>query len=188
MGKQLGMLVLLILILMAQPVAAGNMQLGLGTAIGMDFPVVQEDQSQGMIFGFRGRVKLMKAVALEPNVHFTSFGEPKEKLIKDYIDGSKVTAYGVDATLGAPFGAEGVKPYGLFGIGFYNSSQKTVDGDEVREPSTDLGWSAGFGVEAGVAQSVSLDFRAKLVVVSSEGGASKKAASLIGGLNYYFGL
>ncbi len=186
MGKQLGMLVLLIL--MAQPVAAGRMALGVGVAVGLDYPIVQEDESQGMVFGFRGRVNVVPAIALEPNIFFTRFGDPESDNFTYDIEGSRITAYGVDAILGARFGVPGIKPYGLFGIGYYQAKQENSDGDATLKDNTDFGWSAGFGVEAGIFPSVGLDLRGKLVVITSEGGGSKKSASVIGGVNYYFGL
>ncbi len=175
--------VLLLVVLLAQPALAGGITFGVGAAAGLDYPISQEDQAKGTVFGFKGRLKAIPSIALEPNIYFTKFGDPPEHEDFTYdIEGSKVTAYGVDVTLGSSFGGPGVKPYGLFGVGFYK-----VKRDQTDQDNTDFGWSAGFGIEVGVNPTVGLDVRGKLVVIPTDGGASKKSASIIGGLNYYFG-
>ena len=174
--------VLLLVVLLAQPALAGGISFGVGVAGGLDYPIIQEDQAKGTVFGFKGRLKAIPSIALEPNIYFTNHDDPDYDDFDLDLEGSKITAYGVDATLGAGFGAVGIKPYGLFGAGFYKVKRDQADQDK-----TDFGWSAGFGIEVGVNSTVGLDVRGKLIVIPTEGGASKKSASLTGGLNYYFG-
>ncbi len=173
----------LVMILLAQPAFAEGITFGVGVAGGLDYPIVQDDQSQGTVFGLKGRFKTIPAIALEPNLYFTNFGDPPahEDFTND-IGGSKITAYGIDATLGAGFGDTGVKPYGVFGAGFYK-----VKRDQTHQDKTDFGWSAGFGIEFGATSTVGIDVRGKLAVIPTDGGASRKSASVTGGLNYYFG-
>jgi len=175
--------VLLLVMLLAQPTLAGGITFGVGAAAGLDYPIGQEDQDKGTVFGFRGRLKAIPSIALEPNIYFTNHGDPDYEDFDLDLEGSKITAYGVDATLGAGFGAVGVKPYGLFGVGFYK-----VKRDQSQQDKTDFGWSAGFGIEVGVNPAVGLDVRGKLIVIPTDGGGSKKSASITGGLNYYFGI
>ena len=174
--------VLLLVVLLAQPALAGGITFGVGVAAGLDYPIIQEDQARGTVFGFKGRLKAIPSIALEPNIYFTNHGDPDYEDFDLGLEGSKITAYGVDATLGAGFGAVGVKPYGLFGVGFYK-----VKRDQTLQDETNFGWSAGFGIEVGVNPTVGLDVRGKLIVIPTDGGGSKKSASVTGGLNYYFG-
>ena len=162
---------------------AQSIKVGIGFSAGMDVPIGQEDQKSGSLFGFKARIKLLPAIALEPNLFFTKYGQPSPKEIPDYdLPGSKITAYGVDATLGANVGGTGIKPYGILGVGYY-----TVKREEADQKFSEIGWSAGLGLEVGITSVVGLDFRGKLVIIPVDGGDSKKAASLTGGLNYYFG-
>ena len=177
-----GLNVLLLVALLSQPALAGGLTFGIGVSGGYDYPIGQDDQKRGTIFGFRGRLKAIPTVTLEPNIYFTKYGDPEHDEILLDIEGSKITAYGVDATLGAFFGGVGVKPYGLFGVGFYN-----VKRDQTLQDETNFGLSAGFGVELGFNSAIAIDVRGKLVIVPTDGGGSKKSASVTGGLNYYFG-
>lgn len=174
--------VLLLVVLLAQPALAGGITFGVGAAVGLDYPIIQEDQARGTVFGFKGRLKAIPSIALEPNIYFTNHGDPDYEDLDLGLEGSKITSYGVDATLGAGFGTVGIKPYGLLGVGFYK-----VKRDQTLQDETNFGWSAGFGIEVGVNPTVGLDVRGKLVVIPTDGGGSKKSASVIGGLNYYFG-
>jgi len=169
--------------LLAGAVSAQGIKIGIGFAAGMDVPIGQEDQKSGSIFGFKARLKLLPAIAVEPNLTFTKYGEPSPAGIPDYdLPGSKITAYGIDVTLGSKIGGPGVKPYGILGAGHY-----TVKRDEADQKLSKLGWSAGLGVELGITAVVGLDVRGKLVVIPFEGGDSKKSAAVTGGITYYLG-
>ncbi len=177
---------LAMLLLTTLAASAGEISLGVGVSGGMDFPLAQFDQSSGPVYGFRGRVGVTSAVVLEPNLYLTKYGDPPEHddFVPD-IDGNEVTGYGIDAALGASAGGTGIKPYGLLGIGGYKVTQSA--GDLTISDNTDFGWSAGFGVEFGVAPQVGLDLRGKVVVISTEGSGSKKSGIVTGGIHYYFG-
>lgn len=182
------LLLMTTVLLLSQMALAGNIKFGIGVAGGLDYPIGQDDQTQGSIFGFRGRVQAVPAIALEPNIYFTKFGDPTKEVLAGEIEGSKITSFGVDVTLGGTMGGVGVKPYGLFGVAFYKMKQENATGDATLLDETNFGWSAGFGVEIGVALAIGLDLRGKLVVIPTEGGGSKKSASVTGGVNYYFGM
>ncbi len=177
-----GLRVLLLVILLSQPALASGITFGIGVAGGLEYPIAQDDQAKGTVFGLRGRLKAIPAVTLEPSIYFTKFGDPKSDVVLLDIEGSKTTAYGLDAILGASFGTVGIKPYGVFGAGFYKVKREQTLQDE-----TNFGWSAGFGIELGFISAVAADVRGKLVVIPTDGGGSKKSASVTGGLNYYFG-
>lgn len=169
--------------LVASAAGAQSIKIGIGFSAGLDVPIGQDDQKSGSIFGFKARLKVLPAIAVEPNLFFTKYGQPSPEGIPDYdLPGSKITAYGVDLTLGSKIGGPGVKPYGLLGVGSY-----TVKRDEADQKFTKLGWSAGLGVEVGVTSLIGLDVRGKLVVIPYEGGDSKKSAVVTGGITYYLG-
>ncbi|MEW5993210.1 MAG: outer membrane beta-barrel protein [Candidatus Zixiibacteriota bacterium] len=172
---------LLVLALLAPPVLSIGPKLGVGASVGLDIPIGQDEQSQGTIFGFRGRVNLIPMITVEPNISFTRYGDPDLEGVTSNLEGSKIMAYGVDVALGMGFGAPGFNPYGLVGAGYYN-----VKRDQTGQDDTDLGYSAGLGFELGFAVPIAVDVRGKLVVIPIE-GASKKSATVMGGLHYYFG-
>jgi hypothetical protein len=179
--------ILLFVFLVSHTVSAGGITLGVGIAGGLNYPIAQQDQSKGSIIGFRGRVKVLPGIALEPNIYFTKYGEPKNEAYGGEIEGSKITSYGIDATIGSIVGGVGIKPYGTFGAGYYHESPtKTKQGYVYKEGKNSFGWSAGFGIEVGIIPSLGLDLRGKLVVIPTEGGASDKSAVVTGGINYYF--
>lgn len=98
------------------------------------------------------------------------------------IDGSKITAFGVDFTLGGLPGGAGFKPYAVVGFASYK-----VKHDETEYDNSKLGWNFGLGFGVAVAQMVDLDIRTRALVMPQEAG-SKKALTVTGGLTYYFGM
>ena len=174
---------LTLLLLLCSTVAAQAPKIGLGVFGGFDVPIVQDDQDQGTVFGIRGKLKVLPIVTLEPRISFTSFGEPESDIVELGLDGSKVNAYGIDAVIGAPFGAAGFNMFGIVGAGFYNYKR-----DQASQDDTNLGWSAGLGFAIGLAPMVAVDVRGKLNVVPYDDGGTKKSGSVTAGLNYYFGM
>lgn len=168
--------------LLIPAVQAGQISLGAGVSGGLEFPIAQQDQKQGSVFGFRVRVGVLPMVTLEPGLSFTRYGDPEFDDFTPDIEGAKVTGYTLDAVLGGAFGGTGVKPYGLFGIGYYNTALEHFGDDK-----KNFGWSAGFGLEIGVAPMVGLDFRGRAAMISTDGGGTKKSGSVTGGINIYFG-
>jgi len=178
------LILILLICIMAPIVQAESIKWGLGLSGGMEFPIVQQDQKQGTVFGFKAKIGLFPALAVEPNLYFIKFGDPEiDELVESDLEGAKLNAYGIDAILGGGFGGKGVKPYGLLGFGFYKfkHDQSSVD-------NTEFGWSVGFGIEIGVSPNVGLDFRGRTIVVSTEGGGSRKSVAVTGGINFYPGI
>jgi long-subunit fatty acid transport protein len=162
---------------MVSPAAAG---FGVGGFGGISIPIIQEDQSSGTTFGIKGKFKMIPGVALEPNISFGKYGDAEFAF--GTRPGSKVTSYGVDCILGGGFGEKpGVRMYGIIGAAAYATSRDYDD------DATKLGWSTGLGFEINLSTRVGLDLRGQVHVISSEGGGSKKSATITGGLNFYLG-
>lgn len=162
----------------ASPVVASGY--GVGGFGGLNIPIVQDDQSSGTVFGVKGRMELARNVIVEPNLGFGKFGDAEFTF--GTREGSKINAYGVDVLLGSGFGgASGVNIFGILGAGVY-SITRDYDDD-----ATKFGWSTGLGLEFMMVPTLGLDVRGKVHVTSSEGGGTKKSATVTGGLNYYFG-
>lgn len=158
------------------PLSASAAQTGVGIIGGVDLPIAQEDQGNGSVFGFKGKVSLIPGVVLEPNVNFTrleagySFGARP---------GSKITSLGIDALLGAGMGSQGLRMYGILGAGYYSITR----GHD--EDAGEFGWTTGLGCELGLISNTGFEIRGELDVISSEDGGTRKSAAIVGGLNYY---
>jgi hypothetical protein len=170
-------------LLLGSLAAAQGPKIGVGVYGGLNYPVGQEDEAQGSIFGVRAKIKALPIITIEPQISFTSFGEAENDEIPINIDGSKVNAYGVDAVIGAPFGGKGFAMFGVIGAAFYNMKR-----DQSFQDETNLGWSAGFGFAIGFAPMVSGEARGVAHVIPFEEGGSAKSVSVTVGLNYFFGM
>jgi len=159
---------------------------GVGFSVGVDLPAIQQDKSKGSVFGFKARFEIIPTIVFEPNISFSNYGSPEFDEFENDIEGSKMTAYGLDVTLGNSIGAMGFKPYMVAGIAMYNHSNEST-GDVYDTGGARVGWSAGLGIGLGLSPRFDLDARGKINVATSEGGGSKKSLALTGGLNYYFG-
>jgi len=174
---------LLALLLAPSVMAQGGPRLGAGAYFGLSFPILQDDQKSGTDFGLKGRYGLGSIIVLEPYVSFVKWGEPDPvDGVELGITGSKVTSFGLEASLGNFPGQMGVAPYFVAGVGSYK-----VKNDDTRYESSKLGFSAGLGVGIGLSPMFSLDFRGKAIVVPLEEGGSKKAVGATGGINFTFG-
>lgn len=176
-------LALTLLLLLGSSAAGQGVRFGVGAFGGPDFPVGSDDQAKGTVFGIRGKISFIPVITFEPRIAFTSFGEPDSVDFPLDLDGSKVTAYGVDAVLGAPFGGKGFAMFGILGAGFYK-----VKRDQTFEDRNELGWTAGLGFAIGFAPMVSVDARGQLNVMPYEDGGALKSVSATVGLNYFFGM
>jgi hypothetical protein len=161
---------------------------GAGAFFGLSWPVVQEDQSRGTEYGFKVRYGVANMIVLEPFASFVKWGDPGEVdlLIGGTLDfgrleGSKVTAFGLEATLGNLPGQMGVMPYFFAGIGSYK-----VENETTQYTCSKLGYSAGLGLGIGFSQQFSLDVRARAMIAPQDQG-SKKAVGVVAGINFNFG-
>ncbi len=176
------LMVALGLLLLLQSASAAGLSVGVGAFGGVSIPVAQEDQSQGTVFGFRGSLKALSLITLEPHITFLKYGDPDIDEIIGDPTGAKVNAYGVDARLGSLAGP-GLSPFFFVGIGIYNTKNDDFQVDE-----SEVGYSGGLGVEIGVGPSFGLEVRGRFDVIGTEGGGSKKAVLITAGVTYYFGL
>lgn len=175
-------LVLVTLFLMAISVSAQTPSFGVGFFGGVNYPIVQDDQGNGSAFGFLARFKVLPMVAIEPNITFGKWGKPDPiEGIDLGIDGSRITSFGIDLTLGSGLGKLGFKPYFHGGIASYK-----IENDATGYDQTKVGVSGGFGFAFGISPAFDIDIRGKAVIAPQEKG-SKKAVLVTGGINFYPG-
>ena len=174
-----------LLLLVASAASAGETKFGAGVFGGMNMPLIQDDQGSGTAFGVKAIIGGLPIFTFEPYFVTASNGDPEIDGVTNDLEGSSITAYGVDAKLGALIGAPGIAPYFFGGIGFYKTSNDQL-GAQI-DDGTDFGFGGGLGVNIGVGPSMAIDLRGKLNVVPTEGGSSDKSLWLTAGLNYYFG-
>ncbi|RKX27397.1 MAG: hypothetical protein DRP45_01165 [Candidatus Zixiibacteriota bacterium] len=175
-----------VLVMMAVSFAgAQTPKFGVGFSGGINIPIIQDDQKSGSIFEFRARFSALPFLTIEPKLSFSSYGSPDtfEDIIWD-VDGSKITAYGVDGILGGALSGPGFAPFFVAGMGWYKISNDSYE--TIQDSETKFGFSGGMGFAIGITPKFSIDARAKAHFISWDGGA-KKSLALLGGLNYAFG-
>lgn len=183
MRRIIAMAGVLLLILPMISAAQTAPKLGVGGFAGFSIPLVQDDQESGTEFGLRVRYGLGQLFVLEPYVSFVKWGAPDQIDGIDFgIAGSKVTAFGLEASLGNLPGKMGVSPFFFAGVGSFK-----VKNDDTGYDQSKLGLSGGLGIGIGVSPKFGLDFRGKFMVAPQEEGGSKKAVGVTVGLNYNFG-
>lgn len=159
--------------------SASSAGLGIGGYGGVAIPILQDDQGNGTVFGLKAKMNLIPGFAFEPNINFMSYGEADFAF--GNLEGSKVTYFGADILFGGAGFPVGPKFYLIGGAGLYSTSR------DVDEDTSDFGLNGGLGIEIGFGSGLALDIRGKAHVVLFE-GASKKFATVTGGLNYYLGM
>jgi hypothetical protein len=176
-------LLILAMVLLLTPLAnAQGAKFGVGAFGGINIPIAMSDQASGSAFGFKARVKLLPILTVEPNLTLGKWGGPGVVDGVDLeIDGSKITSYGVDATIGHSLGSKGFKPLAALGASIYS-----IKNDDTGYDESKLGYSLSLGFGFGFSPLIDVDVRGKLVIAPQEDG-SKKAVMITGGLNYYFG-
>lgn len=162
------------------PAAALAGKVGFGVSGGSLFPIVQDDQESGYTLGLKVRAEINPFLAFEPNLNIASFGETTITGVGSR-DGSDITHYGIDLTLGGGMGGPGLKPYAFIGGALYNTKR---DGDDTTNKS---GWSFGAGLALGIMERVDIDLRSRFNIISSEGSTSRKSVSVTVGAVYFFG-
>jgi len=173
----------LLALLFVCPAWGQSVKVGFGVFGGLNLPIIQTDQGNGTTFGVMARVKLLPVITLEPNIMLGKWGKPGPvDGVSLGIDGSKITAFGIDATLGNDPGKVGIRPFFVAGIASYKIKNDNTGYDE-----TNLGWSGGLGLALAVSPQFDLDVRGKFIVAPQDQG-SKKAVTLTGGINFYPGI
>ncbi len=188
MRKGLIVACLLVLVASQATYAQEGPKFGVGAFFGLSFPLVQDDQARGTEFGFKARYGLAKIIVLEPFMSIVKWGDPGEvELLTggtfDFgaLEGSKITAYGLEASLGNLPGQMGLVPYFAAGIGSYKVKNETTGYEH-----SAMGYSVGLGLGVGLSPRFALDVRGKAMIAPQEGG-SKKAVGVTAGINFNFG-
>jgi opacity protein-like surface antigen len=182
MKKAVLVLVCLAVLVSAAQAVTPAPKFGVGAFAGLNIPVIQKDQKSGTEFGFRARIAVLPFLVAEPNFTMTKWGKPDAvDGVELGIDGSKVTSFGLTATLGFAPGTLGVKPFGIIGIGSYK-----IKNDATKFDESNIGFCGGFGIGIGVAPKIDIDVRGQAVVIPQADGGSKKGLSLTAGLGYSF--
>jgi len=168
-------------LVIALPISdAHAVKLGGGAFVGMNMPVGMEDVTMSMMYGFKARVILKPAIGIEPHFIIAKYGDGEAEVYGEIMtrDGGKITSFGVDFVLGGIGGDPGFSAYGILGLG----SAKWV-----RSGLPDLSkmnWRAGFGMEYGFTEMISLDVRSVAQIITNEGGTYKNLG-VTAGLNFY---
>lgn len=176
-------LALIVLILCSTTTLASNF--GIGVAGGLEFPIAQFDQTSGTNFTLKAILKAVPFISLEPHVTISRLGDGDFAEFGGDLEGADISAYGVDATLGAG-GGPGVGIY-LVGGGAVYKWKRDLPGEFADTDFSKVGWSAGLGLRIGFTPKLELDMRGKLVIIPTGDDGSKKSATVTAGLNYYFG-
>jgi len=167
----------IVAVALAAPAArAGTIKVGAGVFGGMSFPVLQEDEGQGSVFGARVPVRLLPLLAVEPFFTTSALGDKTLEAAPGFSvtrEGSNVTTYGVNAML--PFGTKTLL-YPYIGIG---SATFERSGQRDTFTSYDLGMGFGFTVMPKFA----LDLRGELQA-AADGETSRKMFNLTLGASY----
>ena len=97
-------LLMTICIMVAISISGSATPIGAGVQVGLDFPLIQDDQAEGMIFGLKATWPLAGMLAIEPNLTFTKFGDPELSdypSVLDGLEGSKLNYLGINILLGS---------------------------------------------------------------------------------------
>jgi hypothetical protein len=171
--KRILALVLAGTLLFASFAHAGS--IGLGAYGGMSFPVVQEDQSQGSMYGVRAPLSLTRLVSVEPFWSFTALGDQLVNVggVDFTREGSDVTTFGANV-LFSTSGPTRFYPYvGMGSVAFKRSGQD--------ETFTSYQFGLGFGFTP--APRFNLDFRGELQAAAKD-EVSRKMANVLVGVSY----
>lgn len=172
------LLVAVVVLLACSAVQAQAPSLGVGAFGGINIPIAQDDQANGTVFGLRARIKLLPFLVAEPNFLLSTWGDPDAiDGVNLGIKGSKITGFGVDATLGGLPGATGFSPFFFVGIGSFS-----IKNDDTGFDESNIGFKGGLGFGIGLSPKLALDLRGGLLVVPQEDGGSKKGALITGGV------
>jgi opacity protein-like surface antigen len=162
--------------LLAPAARAGGLTVAGGVYGGMSFPVLQEDQGQGSIFGARIPVRLLSLLAVEPFFSTSALGDKTIEAAPGFSvtrDGADVTTYGVNAVF--PFGTTTML-YPFVGIG-------SATFDRAGEKETFTSYDVGLGLGFTVMPKFALDVRGELQAASS-GETSRKMFHVTLGATY----
>ena len=163
----------LVLAMCVTTAPASAEQFALGAYGGYQWPIVQDDADHGVLFGFKGKVKVLPWLDLEPNITSLKNGD---------------TTTDSGATISAP----DVWHYALNGNLTFGGMFHLTAGigwASIDLPST--GSENSFAFNAGLAFEVpigalTLDISPRFLLINHADGASRKHGMIMAGLNYWF--
>jgi len=171
-------LAVLALALTAGIAQAGPVGIGIGAYGGVSFPILQDDVSQGPVYGVRVPLKVVPMITVEPYYLTSHLGDGEQTIagVKYRRDGFDHTGFGVNALLGSALGLGlGFHPYA--GIGSHKLERAGTP--EIKETAYNFG--LGMGINA--AAKISVQLRGELNMVVT-GDTSRKFANATVGLTY----
>lgn len=158
--------------------------ISVGVFGGLNTPIVQDDAKLGNGFGLKAKISPSPMIGGALFFESRSFGDPELTIqgVTMSSDGGKVTAFGVEALIGATGGGPGPHFYWTLGLSSY---KWTRDG---HEDVSEIAYHLGPGLEIVFPAKIGVEGRAKLEIVPTDGGGSRKNILIFVGANYHFGL
>ena len=158
---------------------AGAVSVGIEPNAGISLPVLQDDRTQGSVWGVRVPVNLVPFMTVEPYYSSGSYGDKEIATIAGPVtrDGGKVKAWGANLLLTA--GGSMFKFYPFVGLGS-STDQRAATPDLKR-----TGYNFGLGLGFGLPMKIGLDVRGEMQMVV-DGDVSRKFANATVGLSYNF--
>ncbi len=175
--------ILLFVLMLSAPVWAQK-DISVGAFGGFNLPILQSDAGAGSDFGIKAKFSPIPKFAGAAFFEARTFGNATKEVVgvEQTIDGGDVTSFGVEALIGNTGGGPGSHFYFFAGISSYKWTR------DYWEDVTELGFHFGPGFEVVLPASIGLEFRAKLEIVPTDGGGSRKNGIILFGANYHIGL
>lgn len=174
----------IVLLFMIFPLTSATaVSLGVGVSGGMTFPILLDDQGTGSNLTVRAILRPIGFVGIEGSLSKAKFGDPDIDMqgVTDNLEGSDLTAYGLNAVFGGSGGLFNM--FFIGGIGFFDMHRDQTEAFD--DDGAQFGWVGGLGMGFGLASRLTLDVRAQLNIVPVHDRSSRKFAFLLAGLNFY---
>jgi hypothetical protein len=156
---------------------------------GLNTPIVQDDAKSGSGFGLKVKVSPMPLLGGAVFYENRSFGDPEQTFFEgtplertEKTDGGKVTVFGAEAILFGAGGGIGPHFYWMLGISHYKWTRDNYD------DISKVGYHLGPGLEIVLPSKIGIEAKAKLEIVPTGDGGSRKNALIFVGANYHFGI
>lgn len=171
----LGLLLIVAAAGSAQAAGFGLARLGVGAYGVSNVPLVQEDAENGPLFGIRGRLGVLHALAIEPSVNFLSNGDAEltQEGSSIRLEAPSVTNFSLNLVWGGTF-------YGTAGIGWTSLDLQQPGLDATLETT----YNFGLGTEIPFGP-IAIDAGARLYIINNADSASRKHLAIMAGANYY---
>lgn len=163
------------------PSPSEALDLQIGGVLGAHEPLDQEDATDDLLFGVRGRLPAWRGIYLEPSITYIDMDrEPyRVRNVPQEVQEWNMVALALNGSWGPGLGQPGVQPYLTAGVGYYLQRK-------LETPDTErLGFDVGLGLVVPMKPNIDLDFRGALTSVSLEQSGSRGLASLSVGILYH---